>query len=372
MKIAIIAHSKFPIAEPYAGGLEMITHLLVDTLVERGHVVHLYAHENSQTKAKLFPIKSFTTTLKNYMGKEELETVNNANYWDTLSYSNVFAQINEREYDIIHNHSLSLEAIILGNAISQNFITSLHTPPFINLKVAALSIKGYNNQFFTGVSKSLCNQWKGLIDDCTTIYNGIDISKWRYKGKQGKKSYVFWYGRICKEKAPELALEAAHKAGKEIRLAGPLNDQDRPYFEEKIQPFLKLENATYLGHLSQKEINEHLNNCESYIFTSIWDEPYGLVLPEALATGTPIIAFDTGACREILTEKTAIIVPTGDIEATVQAINKARFIQSKDCRTRAEEFCSHQGMVDQYEHLYKHIINTNQLKHNIYDRVLRP
>ncbi|MGB5943361.1 MAG: glycosyltransferase family 4 protein [Leeuwenhoekiella sp.] len=370
MKIAIVAHAKFPIAQPYAGGLEMITHLLVNALVNRGHDVDLYAHRDSEILAQLIPIDHFTDQVINKLNKEEMATFNRLRLDNYINYARVFSLLVRKQYDIIHNHSLNIQSLLMGNIIQDKYITTLHTPPFTDIKVGALTIKDLNDQYFTSVSDSLCKQWEGLIDNCTTIHNGIDLSQWRFS-KTKEPSFLFWYGRICEEKAPHLAIEAALMAKKEIRLAGPIDEEAQAYYKDQVKPLFSNKRITYLGHLEQDEINTLLMESEAYLFTSIWDEPYGLVLAEALASGTPVIAFDVGAVREVVDDNTAIVVAKGDVKAMSEAILQIHRLDPMACRQWAEDKLAYHRMVDDYEKLYHHILKINQIATAEDDRILR-
>ena len=370
MRIAIIAHAKFPIAEPYAGGLEMITHLLVDALVNRGHQVDLYAHHKSRTKANLISIDQFKDDVIENLNCTDYPVFENLQLGHLINYSRVFNQIKSKEYDIVHNHSLNMQALLLGNMLPQQVITSLHTPPLTDLKVANLILKDLHNQYYTSVSNSLCKQWKEFIPSCTTIRNGIDVSRWEYV-TQKSSSFVFWYGRICKEKAPHLAIEAALLKNKEIRLAGPIDQEAQEYYDTQIKKYINHPLVTFLGHLNQAELNKELLKSECCLFTSLWDEPYGLVLAETLATGTPLIAFDTGAVNEILNDTVAVIVEKGNVNQLAEALDIVKEINPKICRTYAEEHMSYERMVEDYIELYDHILEISQFLYDAQNSVLR-
>lgn len=157
--------------------------------------------------------------------------------------------------------------------------------------------------------------------------------KWKYTEKVEKEfeTTAFWSGRMCIEKAPHHAIQAALKAGIKLTLAGQMSDEK--YFKEHVQPLLDnhKENINYVGHISQNQINEYLCNSAVSFFTSTWEEPYGLVLAESLACGTPVIAYNIGAAPEILTSKTGILVEPNNIEELAKAFKTASKLSRKDC-----------------------------------------
>ena len=359
MKIAIIAHCLHPIREPFEGGLEMITFLLCRSLMERGHEVHLYAHRDSDPMFKVRPIpmdrlypSSLFTEMQG-MGQKPTEIR------ELIAYTRVMQSISEGGYDMVHNHSLHYIPIMMGNALRIPMVTSIHTPKFPNLRLGAHGVRENERQTFTMVSKSLATTWKSIIPSSKIVYNGIDLSNWVPVAEPSLK-YVLWCGRICPEKGTDLAIKAALKAGVPIKLAGPVSNRD--YFDNRVAPLLSNNDVDYIGHRSQDQLEPLFGNALAMLFTSTWEEPYGLTLAESLACGTPVIAFEGGATREILTERTGIVVPKYDINSMADAILKVKSIERSACRRRAENFCSHELMVDGYLQLYDQILEQSEYK----------
>lgn len=359
MKIALIAHCLHPIKEPFEGGLEMITYLLCRSLVERGHEVHLYAHRDSDRSFdvrpiptdKLYPSRLFSEM--SAMGQDATAVR------EMLAYSRVMERIALSDYDIVHNHSLHYIPILMGNSLRVPMVTSIHTPTFPYLQLGANGIKGNQRQTFTMVSKSLAQTWKPIIPSAAVVYNGIDLSKWKFV-ERPTGEYLFWYGRICPEKGTDLAIKAALRANKPIKFAGPVSN--RNYFDTKVAPLLEHPGVEFIGHIGQRELLPLLGNALALLFTSTWEEPYGLTLAESLACGTPIVAFEGGATREILSEGTGIIVPKNDMGALVSAINIIGNSERWACRLRAEEFCSHEHMVDGYLAIYDRLLEHREYR----------
>lgn len=346
MKIAIIAHCIYPIAQPYAGGLEMITHLLAKTLMENGHTVHLFAHKESDQELIIIPIYvdgEDLTIEERMVLKDKKETLK------AIAYSKAINYINENSYDVVHNHSLNAHAIALLPYIKSPVIHTFHTPKVPSVLSGILSHSEFSGLQYTAVSHQNASIWTSAEITVRTIYNGIDLAQWRYSHKTSG-NYFFWYGRLCSEKAPHHAIEAAIKQGVHLIMAGPrYNDK---YYNSYIKPYLEHPLITYVGHIKQDEINDYLCDARALFFTSIWDEPYGLVLAEGLACGTPIIAYDSGAAPELLNEDCAVIVEKGNINQLSMAIKAVDRIKRSHCRQRAEEVCCHKKMAQNYELLY--------------------
>ncbi len=369
LRIAIIAHSLYPIAEPYAGGLEMITQLICDELVAQGHEVRLYAHTDSQTSATLIP----------FMTREQFEALVYDNEHDSvgmsreelyqyLVYQQAMRDIISRDeqgmIDVVHNHSLHHIPMMLGQAFGARFFTTFHTPIFPQLRLALLTLRHGTQTQFTAIS----SHQQQLFDEFVpshVVYNGIDVLSFTANTKPIDDEVYFWYGRICPEKGTHLAMEYCKAAGKRLIIAGPKSNKE--YFDQYVAPLLEEDNNSgepalfnYVGHLSKEEINEHLSYVTAMLFTSTWDEPYGLTLAESLACGTPVIGFDVGASAEIVTPDTGIIVPKMDKEAFIQAFTHIKNISRKACRLRAEQFCSVATMVDGYLYLYEQALQSSE------------
>lgn len=359
MKIAIIAHCLHPIKEPFEGGLEMVTFLLCRSLMGRGHEVDLYAHRDSDEQFRIRPIHTDRLYPSGLFSKMAGMGQDPTAVRELLAYTRVMQEIAKGGYDIVHNHSLHYMPILMGNSLRTPMVTSIHTPAFPYLQLGANGVKGNERQTFTMVSKNLAETWKGEIPSATVVYNGINLSSWE-PVLEPTADYVLWCGRICPEKGTDLAIKAAIGAGTPIKLVGPVSNLD--YFNNLVVPLLDNKSVEYLGHKVQKELGPLFGNASAMLFTSTWEEPYGLTLAESLACGTPVIAFEGGATREILTDTTGIIVPKFDIDTLASAISSSGSLKRSDCRQRAEQFCSHELMVDGYLDIYDRLLEQREHK----------
>ena len=361
LRIAIIAHSLYPIAQPYAGGLEMITQLICDELVAQGHEVLLYAHEDSETNATLVPLltrQEFDSMVYEnehesvFMGREEM--------YQYLTYQAALRDIMERdqrgEIDIVHNHSLHHIPMMTGQAFGERFFTTFHTPIFPQLRLALLTLQYGTTTQFTAISQHQQDLFSEFVPS-EVVYNGIDVESFVANTNQVAEEVYFWYGRICPEKGTHLAMQYCMEAEKKLIIAGPKSNED--YFNQKVAPLLAKDEQNgddklfrYVGHATKDEINDYLCQATAMLFTSTWDEPYGLTLAESLACGTPVIGFDVGASVEIITPDTGIIVPKEDKTAFIDGFSKIHTISRKACRERAVQFCSVAAMVEGYLALY--------------------
>jgi len=344
MKIGVISHCLHPLSEPFQGGLEMITYLLVDELVKRGHDVSTLCKRGSEVVGNHVYYEDIVYNSNNPNLISDIE-----NYG--LFYKNV-SEFIEHDFDLIHNHCLSHHAIIAGQLVTIPFVTTFHTPMFKNIEVAKNCCKNSSRQIFTTVSRYLNGVYQKSFQPVFTVYNGIDLSLWKHDYQ--KKDYYSWCGRICIEKGLAEIMDLCYSQGMNLKFAGPISDQD--YFADEIQPRLhRYKNSQYLGHLVQTEINDLIGRSRAFLFSSIWEEPYGLVIAEALASGTPVIANNIGAASEIIDKSSGLLFNLSKPDSFVRAIQNLKRLKPTNCRLRAEQFCCHHKMVDAYEQLYQEI-----------------
>lgn len=368
LRIAIIAHSLYPIAEPYAGGLEMITHLLCDKLVAAGHEVLLYAHADSQTEATLVPLLSrqeFETMV--YPNEHESVAMGREEMYQYLTYQHALRDIIERdgrgEIDVVHNHSLHHIPMMMGQVFGRRFFTTFHTPIFPQLRLALLTLQLGTDTQFTAISECQQKLFAEFVPS-KVVYNGIDVDSFDAQLTPIDDEVYLWYGRICPEKGTHLAMQYCLAAGKRLIIAGPKSNAQ--YFEQSVAPLLLQDKQQgsdlldYVGHKTKAEINRYLSQATAMLFTSTWDEPYGLILAESLACGTPVIGFDVGACAEIVTSETGIVVAKEDKAAFIKAFDNIKTISRAACRARAKLFCADTTMVDSYLDLYYQTLTPEQ------------
>ena len=349
MKIAIISHLKYPIREPFAGGLEMHTHALADGLIRRGHQVQVFATSDSDKCLNLGPMN---LSALSYEGTREFEPhteeFSEQFVREHHAYLNLMLRLADEKFDIIQNNSLNYLPLSMARTLPTPMVTTLHTPPFSWLQSAVLCERAHPCVSYVTVSQQNARLWSDYLDDCPVIYNGINLGKWRYSPRAEVGTAV-WFGRIVPEKGTHLAIEAAHRAGLRLHLAGPVCDQR--YYDEEVLP--RLTNSdTYHGHLRHHELIDLIGMSSVFLCTPCWEEPYGLVVAEALACGTPVAAFRRGALPEIVDINTGRFARPDDIDSLAEAAREAAALKRMDCRLRAEQVASMDRMVDQYVDLY--------------------
>ncbi|RVT42284.1 glycosyltransferase family 4 protein [Sphingobium algorifonticola] len=350
MRIGIIAHLKHPIAEPFAGGLEMHTHLLARALRQRGHAVTIFASSRSETSLGLEAICSETAIAS--VGTAEATDI--AFFQEHHAYLSLMNGLRHRPFDIIHNNSLHYLPVTMADSLPMPMVTTLHTPPFCWLE-SGIRLCSANNNALVGVSQSVANLWAHVQPVDAVILNGIDLEKFAFHADPDPDDYLVWYGRIVAEKGLHLAIAAARQIGLPLRIAGPILDE--AYFRDVVAPMLG-KDAIHVGHLAHNELARLVGGARAFLCTPLWDEPYGLVVAEALACGVPVAAFARGAIPEIVNDSCGVLAKPDDVRSLAEAGRAALSLDRHACRTRAEEICDARRMVDSYENLYRRMIRS--------------
>ncbi|WP_308013284.1 glycosyltransferase family 4 protein [Streptomyces beigongshangae] len=349
LRIALIASARYPIRDPFAGGLEAHTWTLSKALRGRGHQVTIFAGPGSDPALGVVEMP-FRPPRISAVARRDTSMV--AAHWlaEHHAYLELMLDLSRgpARYDIVHNNSLHYLPVAMAAALPVPVVTTLHTPPTPWLE-SAIQAAPRCPMRFSAVSDHTAAAWRHVVPAATVVRNGIDTRRWR-PGPGGED--LVWSGRIVPEKGAHLAIEAARLAGRGLRLAGPVGDPD--YFEGCIRP--RLDRAiTYVGHLPQPELCELVGSSAAAVVSPCWDEPYGLVIAEALACGTPVCGFARGALPEIVTPDCARLVPPGDCEALARAVGPTTGLSRADARRHAEDFCSMKVMTRSYERFYRSV-----------------
>jgi glycosyltransferase involved in cell wall biosynthesis len=345
-RIAVIASSRYPIAEPFAGGLEAQTWLLTRALRERGHEVLLFAAPDSDPALGAELLQVARPTLSE-VARRDVSMPPELLVAEHHAYLSLMLELSERlgPHDLVHNHSLHYLPVAAARLLRCPVITTLHTPPTPWLE-SAIQLRDAANVRFAAVSAHTAASWSHLLPAVTVVPNGIDLARWP-AGPGGED--LVWFGRIVAEKAPHLAIEAARLAGRRLVLAGPIIDQ--AYFADAVSPLLG-DTVSYAGHLDQARLRRLVGRSAVALVTPDWDEPYGLVVAEALACGTPVVSFARGGIVELIDNSCGRLVRSGDVEAMAAAIPGAQSLDRSSVRARAEQRCSAEAMLDGYEQMF--------------------
>jgi glycosyltransferase involved in cell wall biosynthesis len=349
LRVCLVASSRYPVREPFAGGLEALTHALATELSRRGHDVTLFAAPGSDPALRLeeLPVPVFEPSAAARRDVNAPSDVWMAEHHAYLGLMLGLVRDPDR-FDVVHNNSLHHLPVAMAPALRTPLVTTLHTPPVPWLESAAALAP--DSAVFTAVSRSTSQAWAHVVPS-TTVLNGVDVSRW-HAGPGGGPAV--WTGRLVREKAPHEAIDAARLAGVPLVLAGPAPDE--VYFEAEVAPRLG-PTAVHVGHLDHRALGRLLGRASVALVTPAWDEPYGLVAAEAMACGTPVAAYARGALPEVVVEGTGALAPPGDVAGLAQALRTAARCDRQMVRQHAEEHCSLTRMVDDYERVYARVVD---------------
>ncbi len=342
MKIAQIAPPWYPIPPAGYGGIELVVSLLTEGLLKRGHDVTLFASGDSSTEAELVSVFEFAPT-------REIGQV----YPDLLHVLNAYERASE--FDIIHDHS-GMIGPALGSFCSTPVLHTLHGPATERAKYLYSRLK--DKIYFNAISEYQ-RKCFGNLNFVATIYNAIDIHAYPFSPR--KDNYLLFLGRMSPEKGAHLAVEVANRLKKKLVLVTKMaEEREKRYYKTQVEPLLS-ENIEILGEVDLKTKAELYMNAECTLFPIQWPEPFGLVMVESMATGTPVVALRNGSTPKVIVhKKTGFIVDS--MEEMVKAVAKVEEIDPKMCRKHVEERFSAERMVGDYEKTYQRILGFTMMQ----------
>lgn len=347
MRIAQIAPLWEPVPPPTYGGSELIASLLTEELVTRGHDVVLFATADSKTSAKLVPIipRGFRET------KEDLRcdrTATNIMATELRMLGDAFGQADQ--FDVIHNH-IGFQALPFANLVHTPVVTTLHN---------ALEPEGVRELYgqyahlpYISISEYQRELWPEL-NYSATIYHGIDLDKFDARFDTDDDGYLAFLGRICPEKGAHLAIEIARTVGRKLVMAGKVDEVERDYYESEVVPHLDGEQVRYIGEVNHQQKVELLRNAVATLFPIQWAEPFGLVLIESMACGTPVLAMRNGSIPEVVDHGTSGFVGES-VSELIESFAQLERLDRRDCRRQVEQRFSIERMADDHERLYEQL-----------------
>lgn len=311
LRIVVIAPLRFPIRRPHAGGLEAAVWSEVDALRSRGHDVTFIAPDGSDF---LGEDDAFTLPSLQWGDRAEQTDTTWPETYDTLNAAALARALDvvaadRQRYDVISNHCLHPLPLHRAPTLGIPMVTTLHTPVDTAFVDAHRSARGAGSVFLS-VSAHTKRQWQGAGVPSTTLPNGVDPAAWPL-GPGGDD--LVWFGRIVPEKAPHLAVDVARRLGRRLVVAGRVGDAH--YAETQLFPRLG-HGIDYAGPLAPDALAALVGHSALTLTTPAWQEPFGLVGPESLLCGTPVVGFAVGGVPEIAAAAVGMhLVPAADVGA---------------------------------------------------------
>jgi glycosyltransferase involved in cell wall biosynthesis len=336
MRIAQLAPLDEAVPPKRYGGTERVVSWLTEELVRRGHDVTLFASGDSHTAAQLVPVVARAARPQG----------------DTASLTARILQLGMMarradSFDVIHSH---IDVFGFPALAQRPAVTTLHGRLDVDLYGPLLKT------FATNPVISISDAQRVPAPDANwlaTVYHGLPLDEYPFNAKPG--DYFAFVGRISPEKRPHVAIELARRAGVRLLIAAKVDHVDREYYETLVKPRLHEPGIEFLGELGDREKVELMRNARALLFPILWPEPFGLVMIEALACGTPVITRRCGSTPEVIDHESTGFVCDSD-EEVLRRIGALDSIARTRCREVAEARFSVTRMAEAYEKAYARVV----------------
>jgi glycosyltransferase involved in cell wall biosynthesis len=337
LRIAVLSPVWFPVPPSGYGGIEWIVALLADGLAEAGHDVTLFASGDSKTKAKL-----------HYVYEEAPSQWIGRSHWE-LNH-NLACYTNAAEFDVINDHT-GMSGLVMSGLVDTPVVHTVHGPLDGDPGVMYEQLAGLVPNLHL-ISLSLNQRRpKPELPWLATCPNALELSVYPCKPHTG--DYLLFLGRMSPDKGCHRAIAVAMDLELPLKIAGKRQEpKEREYFEEFVEPHLGIHGIEYLGEVSHGTKVELLQDARATLFPIDWEEPFGLVMIESMACGTPVIATNRGAVPEVIEQGRSGIIVENYREMS-EALSAADALDPLECRRYVEERFSPERMVADYVAAYR-------------------
>jgi glycosyltransferase involved in cell wall biosynthesis len=339
MRIAQVAPLLEAVPPRLYGGTERVVAHLTDALLDLGHDVVLFASAEAQTGASLVPVRDQAIRLDPHPLKSEL-----------AAHLSMMHEVRRRarDFDVIHFHVDLLHFPFFEN-IARHTVTTLHGR--LDLKDLPDVYRRWEQYPLVSVSD---HQRKALPlgNWISTVHHGVPNDLYRFTAKPD--GYLAFLGRISSEKRPDRAIAIAKRMGLKLKIAAKVDAVDNAYFAETITPLLADASVEFVGEINDSEKTQFLGNATALLFPIDWPEPFGLVMIEAMACGTPVVAWRCGAVSEIVDEGVTGFVVSSEEEAAA-AVVRARVLDRGIIRGVFERRFTASAMARRYVEVYRYL-----------------
>ena len=336
MRIAQISPLFEAVPPRLYGGTERVVSNLCDALVALGHEVTLFASAEAQTRARLAPVRDQAIRLD----PSPLSS-------DIAAHLAALAEVRQRldEFDVLHFHTDMIHFPFFEN-VAERTLTTLHGR--LDIKDLPAIYARWNRFPLVSISDAQRAPLPGA-NWAGTVHHGLAIDAHRFSPRS--RGYLAFLGRIAQEKRLDRAVRIAQRLGRPLRIAAKVDRADLAYFEAEIAPLLKDPLVEFIGEIGDAEKADFLGGADALLFPIDWPEPFGLVMIEAMACGTPVVAFAHGSTREVIEAGVTGFVVGSEDEAA-EAAEAAVGLDRPTIRRRFEVRFSARVMARRYEELY--------------------
>jgi glycosyltransferase involved in cell wall biosynthesis len=342
LRIAMLAPPWISVPSPGYGGVESVVSTLTEALVNRGHDVTLFCAPGSVSRATVVTI----------LEEPHPDAIERA-LFEVDHVAEAFDQIDlagqHDRFDVIHDHC-GFTGLAMANRIDTPLVHTLHGP--FTADTAAFYAHHGHKGTLVGISRAqLASAPRGL-EPLGPIPNPIDLRAWPTQARKG--DYLLWIGRMSPEKGPHRAIAAARAVDVPLVLAGVIQPGRQAFFDKEIAPHIDGDRVRFIGEVGGAAKQSLFAHARGLLMPIRWDEPFGMVIVEALACGTPVIAFPEGATRELVVDgKTGFLV--ADVRAMADAIGQLPRISASDCRTWVSQNCDGDVVAAAYEGVFRSV-----------------
>jgi glycosyltransferase involved in cell wall biosynthesis len=347
LKIAQVAPLYERVPPRLYGGTERVVSYLTDELVRRGHDVTLFASGDSTTKANL--VAAVPSALRLAAADDSAAAAAHA-----IQLGQVIERVHE--FDVIHCH-VDYPAFPVGRAAPTPVVHTLHGR--LDLPHLRPVFAHFPDAHVVSISDAQRRPLSDLpVRWVATVYHGLPLDRYPYAARGGE--YLAFLGRISPEKRLDLAIAVARRVGIPLRVAAKVDTADRAYFEREIRPLLDDPLVEFIGEIGDGDKGAFLGGAMALLFPIDWPEPFGLVMIEAMACGTPVIARPCGSVPEVMAPgRTGFVVDT--VDEMVEAVKRIDVIDRAACRRWVEQHFSVERMVDRYETVYRYVLASSRV-----------
>jgi glycosyltransferase involved in cell wall biosynthesis len=342
LRVAMLAPPWISVPAPGYGGVESVVSTLTEALVRRGHAVTLFCAPGSVSAASV-------VTLLDESRPDEIER----SLYEVDHVGRAFDQIDgtsgRDRFDVLHDHC-GFTGLAMANRIATPLVHTLHGP--FTPETAAFYAHHGHKGTLVGISRTQLLSAPPGLGPIDSIPNPIDLRAWPLQERKG--DYLLWIGRLTAEKGPHRAIAAARAVDVPLVLAGVIQPGQQAFFDQEVAPHIDGDRVRFVGEVGGSAKRSLFARARGLLMPIRWNEPFGMVMVEALACGTPVIAFPQGAANELVVDgKTGFLVD-GE-RAMADAVGQLSRIDARDCRAWVSRHCDVEVVAAAYERIYRSV-----------------
>ena len=359
LRIAMLAPPWIAVPPPGYGGIEEVVRLLCDGLVARGHELTLFAAPGSRSPGELVEV----------LERAHPGEINHARY-EVDHVARAFALVDQvarsgRPFDVVHDHC-GHAALAMADRLSTPLVHTLHGP--FTQDATLFYAEHGRKAHIVAISQAQLDAAPAAMGEGRVVHNPIDVDEWPFRSR--KEGFLLWIGRMNREKGAHRAIAAARRAAVPLVLAGPVQPGQDAYFAEHVQPHLGRGGIEYVGEADAVRKRDLFRRAAALLMPIRWPEPFGLVMLESLACGTPVIAFPEGSAPEIVEHGvTGFLV--ADEDGMADAVARLDAIDPAACRSACERRFGVATAVRAYEAAYRRAAMERRTGRSTVERRLR-